>query len=315
MNYFDKYNKYKTKYLELVNSQMVKWGGAKKNIILFPDLLTNKQYPKHFLKKIKNYNITTFNYLFNEPYKTKFNLSNLQFENVAKYVYNLIDPTKKYIVFGLNQGCALASYFSNKYNGNVVMQILINNRRMNKKNYEKSIVRWKRMLEIEYDKATANIAVRLAKNKYCFVNKYKYGIQTDADLHKKIKNKKDILVYGTIMLNIRAQYKKVPVKQKIKTYIFDQMVTDKKIMHSHNLKDKKTRKIKDLHTIDQAMLDHYKTNMDKVIQNNNMINNSAIGMVMVDYALDILEGEIITKNRMQKIMHILNNNLNNNLDK
>jgi hypothetical protein len=290
-----KYDKYRIKYFEL-NHQI---GGKticckiKENIILFPDILTNEQYPEYFIDKIQNnYNIIYAEYKFHQQ---KFNLSDLIFENIAKYVYNLIDPSKKYIVFGLNQGCVLASYFSNTYNNNVTMLFLINNRRINKKNYEKSVIRGERMLEIEYDKDTAN--------------KYKYGIQTDNDLHNKIKNKKYIiLIQGTIMLKIRSQYAKAPVKQNVKTYIFDQMVTDTNIIKKHNLKDSKTRKIKDLHTINQAILDHYKTNMDKIIQNNNIINSSKYGLVTVDYELNILgKNNIITKNRMKKIMHILNN--------
>jgi hypothetical protein len=53
------------------------------------------------------------------------------------------------------------------------------------------------------------------------------------------------------------------------------------------------------------MLDHYKANMDKIKQNNNMINKSTFGLVVVDYEIDILGDTIFSKNRMDKLLQIL----------
>jgi hypothetical protein len=85
------------------------------------------------------------------------------------------------------------------------------------------------------------------------------------------------------------------------------MVANEQIMEHHNMKDENTKKIKNIYSIDVAIIDHFKTNMDKVIQNNNMIDESEMGMVTVDYEMDILEGDIFTEKRIKKIMYLLSN--------
>ena len=144
------------------------------------------------------------------------------------------------------------------------MQILLNNRRMTSNNYYKTIERGQKMLEIEYDN---KIAI-----------KYKNGIRTNKDLENKIKsltsnNKYLPLINYTIILNIRKQFNLVPIKQNINTFIFDQLTNNVEIIRNHNLKDEKTKKIKNLYTIDQAILEHYTpfyiSNADfYVVQNN-----------------------------------------------
>ena len=174
------------------------------------------------------------------------------------------------------------------------MQILLNNRRINAENYEKTIIRGYRILEINYNKE--------------YADKYKLGIISDNDLINKLneKDKYKDLIHHTIVLKIREQYKKVPIKQYIKTYIFDQIVADMDIIYSHNLKDDKTKYIKDIQSIEKAIIDHCKTNVDKIKQNNNMINNSKFELVVVDYEIDISEGTIFTKNRIKKLLYLLN---------
>jgi len=54
------------------------------------------------------------------------------------------------------------------------------------------------------------------------------------------------------------------------------------------------------------MMDHYKTNMDKIKQNNNMINMSVFGLVNVDYEIDILGDTIFSPNRINKLLYLLN---------
>lgn len=198
---------------------------------------------------------------------------------------------------GLNQGCSISNFFSNKYKNIVSMQILLNNRRMTSKNYCKTVERGQKMLEIDYDN---KIAI-----------KYKNGIKTNKDLKNKIKSlsNNDMylpLINHTIILNIRKQFNLVPIKQNIKTFIFDQLTNNIEIIRNHNLKDEKTKKIKNLYTIDQAILEHYKTNMEKITINNEIINQSNIGLVNVDYEIDILDSTIFSKNRIKKLSYILN---------
>jgi hypothetical protein len=46
--------------------------------------------------------------------------------------------------------------------------------------------------------------------------------------------------------------------------------------------------------------------VDKIKQNNNMINNSEFGLVYVDYEIDVPEATIFTKNRINKLLYLLN---------
>jgi len=305
MDYKDKYIKYKTKYKKLcfqfknidINN-MIGGKNIKKHIILlFPDILSNIKLPSKIINKLKRkYKIIELNYDFNDSeLKNKFKLEDLQFENIAKNIYDNLDKNNNYITIGFNQGCHICNYFSNKYKKIVKMQILLNNRRINAENYEKTIIRGNRMLEMNYNKE--------------FADKYKLGIISDDDLIDKLneKDKYKDLIHHTIALKIREQYKKVPIKQYIKTYIFDQIVSDLDIIYEHNLKDDKTKNIKDIQSIEKAIIDHCKSNVDKIKQNNNMINNSEFGLVIVDYEIDIPEGTtIFTKNRIQKLLYLLN---------
>jgi hypothetical protein len=186
----DKYIKYKTKYLELKNLNNQIGGSKNEYILLFPDILSNITLPKKLINKItKKYNLININYKFENNFK----LEDLLFENIIKSIYNKLDKNKKYIAIGLNQGCHICNYFSNKYKKIIKMQILVNNRRINEENYNKTIIRGYRMLEIKYNKDNAE--------------KYKLGIQTNNDLKNKmneIEKYKD-LIYYTIQLKIREQ--------------------------------------------------------------------------------------------------------------
>jgi len=187
----DKYIKYKTKYLELKNIDNQIGGNKNEYILLFPDIVSgNNTLPKKLINKItKKYNLININYKFENNFK----LEDLLFENIIKSIYNKLDKNKKYIAIGLNQGCHICNYFSNKYKKIIKMQILVNNRRINEENYNKTIIRGYRMLEIKYNKDIAE--------------KYKLGIQTNNDLKNKINEieKYKDLIYHTIQLKIREQ--------------------------------------------------------------------------------------------------------------
>ena len=271
----------------------------KQYVMLFSDILSNQQYPANLINKIKkNHNLITVNYIFNNIKSNNiFFLEDLNFEIICKKIYNQLDKRYKYIIIGLNQGCAISNFFSNKYKQIVKLQILFNNRRMNKENYNKSVIRGNRMIEIKYGKKIST--------------KYKLGIQTNKDLQNKIQslssdNKYFELIQHTIMLNIRKQYAKVPIRQYVKTHVFDQLTDDIDIIKNHNMKNDEIKQIKNIYTIDKALRDHWKTNMDKIIHNNNMINMSNIGYVSVDYEINILDSSIFTKNRINKLLYLLN---------
>lgn len=287
-DYKQKYIECKTKYLDLKQNK----SNYKDNkfIILFPDINGNITVYDQLLSQlnINTTNIIKIKYIFTN---STYNLDDLLFENIAKHVTTLLNKNHKYIVIGIEQGCHLANYFSNKYPKYVKYQMLLANRRINKENYEKTIANGYRNLEYNYNKT--------------YADKYKYGITDNNDLHEKIKENSP-LVYGTVMLQIRSQYNKIPIKQKVQTYIFDRLTLDLDIMEQHNLKDTETKYTKQIYNMEQAMLSHCKDNIDKYMQNQNIIKNSPAGMVHIDYSVvDIRIPFLENKDVMDKVINVL----------
>lgn len=67
-----------------------------------------------------------------------FTVDDLQFENYADWVFSQIDPNKKYIAIGLDQGAHFAKYFVNKYNDNCIALLILTDRILTKENYERT---------------------------------------------------------------------------------------------------------------------------------------------------------------------------------
>ena len=164
----DKYIKYKSKYLELQNTNNIIGGSNKKKdlqFILFGDVMSGYQVWFHdknnnkidFVKKLKklgnviilkpNYvnfmNYSDANEGGNWFYKSgikdiDFTIEDLQFENYSKGVYEQIDPNKKYIAIGLDQGCHFAKHFCNKYPNNCLALYILIDRNFTKQSYERT---------------------------------------------------------------------------------------------------------------------------------------------------------------------------------
>ena len=66
-----------------------------------------------------------------------------------------------------------------------------------------------------------------------------------------------------------------------------------------------------MNSSNKAILEHYKTNMDKVKQNNDIINNSQYEKVIVDYEFNILDNKLWTFNRLKKILYVIKNKIIN----
>ena len=86
-------------------------------LLLFPDILSNIKFPNKITNKLKRkYKIIELKYDFNDSeLKNKFKLEDLQFENIAKNIYDNLDKDIDYTTIGFNQGCHICNYFSNKY--------------------------------------------------------------------------------------------------------------------------------------------------------------------------------------------------------
>lgn len=266
MNYKDKYFKYKTKYLELkkIHSQI---GGMDINLqfILFGDVMTGHQvwfYDKNnnkvdFVKKLKklgnviilkpNYvnfmNYTKVKSNGNWFYKSgikdiNFNIEDLQFENYSKYVYNQIEPDKKYIAIGLDQGCHFAKYFCNLYPDNCICLYILIDRNFTKKSYEKTF-----HSDMNYDFIKSIVGCNY--NDYIIENLTNKTISNLLDKIKKTKNDKYVqLLNGLCKGIIRSQYDKIK-KMNVKTIVYSDSknLTLEKLQENYEFNEQSDNKI------------------------------------------------------------------------
>lgn len=240
---YHKYKKYKSKYLNQ--------SGGKQNIqfILFGDVMTGdniwfydmKNIKIDFinkLKKIGNVIILKPNYINfmqyskiinnnsdpNRFYKTSdnnisFTIEDLQFENYSKWVFAQIDPNKKYIAIGLDQGCHFAKYFVNQYSDNCLAFYILIDRNLTKENYEKTF-----LSQSNYDFIKSIIGSDWEK--YLIKNITNETIENLLNLIKtNYDNEKYInLLNGICKGIIRSQYSKI-TELKVKTIIYSDILT------------------------------------------------------------------------------------------
>ena len=77
----------------------------------------------------------------------------IKFSNYVKDVYDKVKKLdSEFIPIGLDESCHYAFYFANKYNKLCKALFLINNRRINKKNYMKSLDRGRRAMQLYFGK-------------------------------------------------------------------------------------------------------------------------------------------------------------------
>ena len=163
-----------------------------------------------------------------------FKLADLQFENYAHWVWSQINPNKKFIVIGLDQGAHFAKYFVNKYSANCVAFFSLGDRILTKENYEKTF----------HSDSTYNFIKSIVGddwNKYVIEN---INDQTISDLLKKISNEKDNegyinLLNGICKGIIRSQYDKID-RMYAKTIIYSDIktATEEKIALNENFANK-----------------------------------------------------------------------------
>ena len=243
MDYKNKYTKYKTKYLELKNIDTNNLnGGGKKDLqfILFGDVMTGHQIWFHdknnnkidFIKKLKklgdviilkpNYvnfmNYSKSNKSVNWFYKSKikntdFTIDDLQFENYSKWIYGQIDPNKKYIAIGLEQGCHFAKYFCNQYVDKCLALYILIDRNFTQQSYEKTF----------HSESTYEFNKTIVGDNYKDYIIENLTDKTINDLLEKIKKTKDDkyiqLLNGLCKGIIRSQYNKIK-KIDVKTIVY-----------------------------------------------------------------------------------------------
>jgi hypothetical protein len=200
--------------------------------ILFGDIMTghnvwfndNKNKKIKFINKLKKlgkviilkpnyinfmkYSNDTENKSINWFYKTNnksiiFNIEDLYFENYTKWIYAQIDPNKKYIAIGLDQGCHFAKYFCNVYSNNCIKLYCLIDRNFTQDSYEKAF----------HSETNYNLIKSIIGKEY---KKYIVENLTNDTLHNLIENiikskneKYIILLNGLCKGIIRSQYNKI----------------------------------------------------------------------------------------------------------
>lgn len=110
------------------------------NPLVFNKSLKNKDLKK-FIKKLEKIG-TIHNYTFKfDYYKNKFELSDIEFENASKDIYDNYKHLDKFIIIALNHACPYGLYFANKYFNKVYKIICFPYRFYCKESYERRL--WK----------------------------------------------------------------------------------------------------------------------------------------------------------------------------
>ena len=268
MSYKEKYIKYKNKYLKT----------NKKNLqfILFGDVMTGHQVWFHdknnkkinFVKKLKklgnviilkpNYvnfmNYSKSNKGGNWFYKSgieniNFTIEDLQFENYSKWIYNQIDPNKKYIAIGLDQGCHIAKYFCNANPDNCLALYILIDRNFTAQSYEKTF----------HSESTYEFNKTIVGNKYQDYIIENLTNKTISDLLEKIKNTQNDkyiqLLNGLCKGIIRSQYDKVK-KMDVQTIIYSDastlMTTPEKLQENIEFNKKSNNNIIYYYIVDDS---------------------------------------------------------------
>jgi hypothetical protein len=271
-----KYIKYKTKYIESkdVNNQI---GGSKKDLqfILFGDVMTGHQVWFHdknnnkinFVKKLKklgNIIILKPNYLnFMNYTKVKgngcmfyksgikhinFKIEDLYFENYTKWIYSQIDPTKKYIAIGIDQGTHFAKYFCNQYPDNCISLYVLIDRNFTKNSYERTFYS-----DMNYDFIKSVVGNENYKN-YIIENLTNKTIQDLLDLIKKTRDDKYVqLLNGLCKGIIRSQYDKIK-EMKVKTIVYSDSntLTPEKLQENNELNERSNNNIIFYYIVDNS---------------------------------------------------------------
>ncbi len=211
-------------------------------IILKPNYINFMKYSKN------NNGSMIYTYKTNNK-KIKFDIEDLYFENYSKWVYDQINPNKKYIALGLEQGAHFAKYFCNTYSNNCISLYILIDRIFTKQNYEKAF----------HSETNYNLIKSIVGDKY---KKYIIENLTNKTIHNllnKIKKQNQDSENYINLLNglckgiIRSQYNKIQMLN-IKTIIYSNAntLTTEKLQENIEFNKKSNNKILYYYIIDNS---------------------------------------------------------------
>jgi hypothetical protein len=254
-----KYIKYKSKYLELKNNNIIQTGGDSSkflNIVILHHPITKtaklQQDMKPFIKKLSKFG-KIHNYWFNFS-KDNFELDDLLFENVALDIYNTFRKLKSFLIIALEHACPFGLYYSYHYPKTCQAIICYPFRYYSKGSYERRF--WKLKENGGYSKII---------KKYD-VDNYMININNDR-LQTLINDNSDSgiqALWYVIDFNMQKQYNKIPFKFKVPTIIYTRLDLDVKTIVEHNYDRTDIASMKQIFSENDAMQQSMMWNFERV---------------------------------------------------
>jgi len=255
----NKYIKYKTKYLELKNNNIIQTGGDSSkflNIVILHHPITKtaklQQDMKPFIKKLSKFG-KIHNYWFNFS-KDNFELDDLLFENVALDIHNTFKKLKSFLIIALEHACPFGLYYSYHYPKTCQAIICYPFRYYSKGSYERRF--WKLKENGGYAKII---------KKYD-VDNYMININNDR-LQTLINDNSDSgiqALWYVIDFNMQKQYNKIPTKFKVPTILYTRLDLDVKSIVEQNYDRTDIASMKQIFSENDAMQQSMMWNFERV---------------------------------------------------
>lgn len=208
------------------------FGGDKKvNIVILhnPSIFEKPNVPKHLRSIIKQLSKfgKIYNYFFKFSYcKNKFNLEELEYENVAKDICDVHKNLDKFILISLSHACPYALYFANNYSKKCISVICYPFRFYSQMSYDRRIWKLKNNNGFEL----------LVKNKKYNVDDYLLNITNDKfeELFDNQGDDEKQIIYLVFDLSIQKQHYKIPTKFKVPIYLYTRLDLDVSTIIKYN---------------------------------------------------------------------------------
>ncbi len=255
----DKYIKYKTKYLELKNNNIIQTGGKcykSLNIVILHHPITKtaklQQDIKPFIKKLSKFG-KIHNYWFNFS-KDNFELDDLLFENVALDIYNTFIKLKSFLIIALEHACPFGLYYSYHYPKTCLAIICYPFRYYSKGSYERRL--WK----LKENGGYAKIIKKYDVDNYMInINNERLQILINDNSDSGIQ-----ALWYVIDFNMQKQYNKIPTKFKVPTIIYTRLDLDVKSIIEINYDRTDIAQMKQIFSENGAMQQSMMWNFDRV---------------------------------------------------
>jgi hypothetical protein len=255
--YKRKYEKYKSKYLELKQR-----GGNNSNFII----LHNPNPSQSRTDITKQYNNIVpdldklgkvYNYFFKfGSLETDFILEDIQFQNVALDIYNKYKNLDKLFIICFEESAPYGLYFANEYPNKCEGIICFPLRLNTKESLERYIWKYKEKKGWE----------KYVSQKYDLDN-YLLDINNDrlSEIQKNKTNKEEsFILYSIMNYNLRKQYDKIPTIFKVPTCLFTRLDISAKGVLERNFERKSIADMKENVTKDDAFFNSMMWNFARV---------------------------------------------------